>query len=197
MQFAGVRPIITVYKSDIEPINKIGQIVTCGNEEFYVLNDLGETMELFAKTALNLEATAQVNESYTTTACAFSSSQYWDETVENINNVAGYTSTDVMGKVDTYATTKGAISGRLLTYDEANSLKDSYPDMIWGYGNTAQRYNNHGYEEYWLSTISTSNKESLMVCRGRSFQFETYRYGVSSNFSVRPVITVYKSQVST
>ena len=67
-------------------------MVRYDNEEFYVLSDLGSVVELFAKTNLNSAATAQANAAYSTTSCAFSSTQYWSGTSVNLNNVTGYTS---------------------------------------------------------------------------------------------------------
>ncbi|MBR1884153.1 MAG: hypothetical protein IJ809_04355 [Clostridia bacterium] len=137
---------------------RLGQLVTYNNEEFYVLKDFGPTVELFAKTNLNLEATAQVNALYTTTLCAFSSSQYWKGHSVNLNILTGYTSTDVMGRVNTYVQNRGSISGRLLTYDEANALKDSYPAMLRGTGNTRQ-----SYENYWLATTNNDSSSDITV----------------------------------
>ena len=195
----GIRPVITVYKTDLSPIYEIGQAVTYGNEEFYVLNDLGQSLEIFAKTNLNSAATAQVKQGYSRTACVFSSNRYWQGYTDNINNVTGYKSTDVMGKVDTYVAEKGAISGRLLTYEEANSLASNYPEILWGYGNTAQSSNGHGYECYWLGTTGGDyNSSYVYSVDGYYIKIQNgTRYSESKRYGVRPVITVYKSQVIT
>ncbi|MBR1883767.1 MAG: hypothetical protein IJ809_02300 [Clostridia bacterium] len=78
-----------------------------------MLYDKGATLDLFAITNLNQAATAQANAIYSVTACIFSSSRYWK--VRDLNDVTGYQSTDVMGKVNTYVQKKGAIS-RKITY---------------------------------------------------------------------------------
>ncbi|MBR1883768.1 MAG: hypothetical protein IJ809_02305 [Clostridia bacterium] len=133
-----------------------GQLVKYNNEEFYVLNEAEEVVELFAKTNLYSGATSQINVTYSSTKCKFSSTNYWSSTSVNLNNVTGCNTSDVMGKVNTYVQKSGAISGRLLTYNEANTLKNDYPAMIFGYGNTAQSANGHGYEYYWLGSLSSS-----------------------------------------
>ena len=170
---------------------KTGEIVTYGDEEFYVLYDSGgTTVTLFAKTNLNQAATAQANAAYDTTKCVFSSSQYWTTTNENLNVTNGYTATDVMGKVKTYAKEKNAISGRLLTYEEANSLKDTYPDMIYGRGNA------QGFEYYWLGLSDPSNTFRVWCVYGEISTLSAGTFSLSGNGGARPVIEVYRSQIT-
>ncbi|MBR1884274.1 MAG: hypothetical protein IJ809_05010 [Clostridia bacterium] len=123
-------------------------------------------IELFAKLNLNYAATAQVNATFSKTKCAFSSNQYWTGTNKNLNNVTGYASGDVMDKVNTYVQTKGAISGRLLTYSEANSLRIDYASMIFGYRNTAQTTYERGYLYYWLGTSTSSDASRVLHVGG-------------------------------
>ena len=52
----------------------IGEQVTIGKEEFYVISDKGTTVELLAKYVLNGEAKEQINKDID---CAFSTSNYW------------------------------------------------------------------------------------------------------------------------
>ena len=177
---------------------KTGDLVTYGGEEFYVLYDSGgTTVTLFAKTNLNQEAIAQANDTYSETFCEFSSSQYWTETGINLNNVNGYEATDVMGKVKTYAKEKNAISGRLLTYEEANSLKDTYPNMIWGRGNTAQTNSSgQGYELYWLGSSNSGSADLVWRVSGLRSVLGSYYFDSSVDYGVRPVIEVYRSQIT-
>ncbi len=181
-----------------------GQLVTYKGEEFYALYDVSSidtTMEIFAKTNLNQDATAQANDTYSNTKCTFSSTNYWSSlwtsgTRLNLNNVTGYTSTDVLGRVDTYARTKGAIRGRLLTYDEANTLS-SFGDMIYGRGNTAQTNSSGlGYECYWLGSSDGSYSHFVYFVYGNSSYLLDNNYNVSNSCGVRPVLTVYKSEVT-
>ena len=173
-----------------------GQLVTYAGEPFYVLYESDTTVTLFAKTNLNQDATAQANAAVGTTSCAFSSSQYWTEAGINLNNVNGYTTTDVMGRVNTYAKTKNAISGRLLTYEEANTLKNSYADMICGRGNTAQTNSSGlGYECYWLGSLDPRVADCVWHVDGSNSFLGDDAFFISG-YGLRPVIEVYKSQVT-
>ena len=137
------------------------QLVKYKNDTFYSLNDVDAcdtTMEIFAIYNLNSTGTAQVNDTYSNTKCAFSSSQYWSSTNQNINNIPGG-DTDVtycVPRIKKYALDKGAINGRLLTYEEANAIKngtnDDAKNMLWGRQNTAQQYSGKGYLYYWLGS---------------------------------------------
>ena len=185
-------------KSKVTPTYTTGQLVTYASEPFYVLYDNGgSTVTLFAKTNLNQEATAQANDTYSNTACIFSSSQYWTEAGINLNNVNGYVEGDLMWKVNKYAKTKNAISGRLLTYEEADSLVTSYPDMIYGRGNTAQKNSSgQGYEYYWLGSSASSDIRRVCHVNGPYSFLHNYNHWYLDYLGARPVIEVYKSQVT-
>ena len=71
----------------------------------------------------------------------------------------GYTATDAIGKAKSYGRSKGAVSSRLLSYEEANALKAKESSnikiktMYRGTANTAD-----GYLYYWLgSAFDTRN----------------------------------------
>ena len=138
------------------------QLVKYKNDTFYSLNDVDAcdtTMEIFAIYNLNSTGTAQVNDTYSNTKCAFSSSQYWSSTNQNINNIPGG-DTDVtycVPRIKKYALDKGAINGRLLTYEEANAIangtNDDAKNMLWGRQNTNQTNSlDLGYLSYWLGS---------------------------------------------
>ena len=148
-------------------VYNIGDSVTIGSEEFFVISDKGTTVELLAKYVLNSAATAQENKN---TTCAFSTENYWkNETLISNNqyfNLNTYQAVQndtgsAVYKANSYAKSLGAISGRLLTYEEANSLKDSYSDIIFvTYG--ASKF-------YWLGSTDDANCVCLVNSVDRYF----------------------------
>lgn len=134
------------------PKYKVGDAVTYKGEPFYVIADKGATYELLAKYVLNSAATKQENAD---TTCVFSSSNYWKEepfpTSSPYLNLNTYLAVQndtgsAVYKANNYAKSLGAIGGRLLTYEEANSLRDSYKDIIFvTYGNS---------KYYWLGSLA-------------------------------------------
>ena len=183
------------------PSHEIGDEVTVGGEQFYVLewDNNCDTVNLISKYNLNTAGTAQQNATYKTTACAFSSTNYWSSSFTsspfNLNDFIGYTATDAIGKAKSYGRSKGAVSSRLLSYEEANALKSKessnakIKSMYRGNANTAE-----GYLTYWLgSAYKTSYGYSVSGYGGR---LDADSYFSSSSSGVRPVITVLKSKIS-
>lgn len=169
----------------------IGDSVTIGSEEFFVISDKGTTVELLAKYVLNSAATAQENKD---TDCAFSTDNYWkNETLPssspyfNLNTyqaVQNDTGSAVY-KANSYAKSLGATSGRLLTYEEANSLKDSYSDIIFvTYGAS---------KLYWLG--SAIDTDFVWGVDGRSSYLGSSNFSYASLFGVRPVIEISKDLI--
>ena len=182
------------------PTKAIGDEVTVGGEQFYVLNwdNNCDTVDLIAKYNLNTAGTAQQNAAYGATACKFSSTNYWSSSFKsspfNLNDFIGFTSTDALGKAKSYGRSKGAVSSRLLSYEEANALKTKASSdtkietMLFGKENT------NGYLRYWLgSAINTVNAWTVS---GRRSELDWFGYNASSIYGVRPVITVLKSKIS-
>ena len=189
------------------PKHQIGDEVTVGGEQFYVLdwNNDSDTVNLISKYNLNKEGKAQQNAAYGTTACEFSSRNYWGKSVlnknRNLNDVIGFTSTDALGKAKSYGISKGAVSSRLLSYEEADALETKASSdkkiatMLWGKANTA-----NGYLGYWLGTElyrqvgPTSYHDGVYVVLG--FNLLIRGWGDKTDAGVRPVITVLKSSIS-
>lgn len=128
------------------PKHQIGDEVTFGGEPFFVIADKGTTYELLAKYVLNSAYTAQENADI---ECAFSKSNYWSG--ENLPTSSPYLNLNTYLKVqnDTgsavykanrYAKVKGAIGGRLLTYEEVMNLQGSYKDIIFVTYGKSRRY---------------------------------------------------------
>lgn len=173
------------------PKHQIGDEVTFGGEPFYVIADKGTTYELLAKYVLNSAATKQEDAK---TGCVFSTVFGWSsETLPysspylNLNTyleVRNDTGSAVY-KANNYAKSLGAIGGRLLTYEEANSLKDSYRDIIFvTYGKS---------KYYWLG--SAYSRSSVWQLHGDNGHFYGFEYDVDYYGGVRPVIEISKSAI--
>ena len=189
----------------------VGQEVTVGEESFYVLeaSDASQsTVTLLAKYNLNKDGTAQApNASTSATGVPFSSTKYWasahaaytDWASKNldINTVSGEVEGDAIYKAKAYATSKGGTNGRLLTYEEADSLKTSYGDMIWGKANQQGESSSYYYLSYWFSSASKYSDDYMWLVYGDYSCFDGFfPYFDEFHFGVRPVITVSKSLVS-
>ena len=174
------------------PKHLIGDEVTFRGEPFYVIADKGTTYELLAKYVLNSAATKQENAD---TDCVFSTSNYWkgeklptSSPYLNLNTylaVRNDTGSAVY-KANKYAKSLGAIGGRLLTYEEANSLKDSYKDIIFvTYGKS---------KYYWLG--SADNTDKVWFVFGSSGRLiRGYFSSYIDCAGVRPVIEISKSAI--
>ena len=105
------------------PKKSIGDEVTVGGEQFYVLewDNNCDTVNLISKYNLNKAGTAQQNAAYRTTSCVFSSANYWSSSFTsspfNLNDFIGYKATDAIGKAKSYGRSKGAVSSILLSYE--------------------------------------------------------------------------------
>ena len=183
------------------PSHEIGDEVTVGGEQFYILewDNNCDTVNLISKYNLNEAGTAQENAAYGTTTCVFSSTNYWKSSFTsspfNLNDFIGYTATDAIGKAKSYGRSKGAVSSRLLSYEEANALKakkDSNTKIDAMYRGTANTAN--GYLNYWLGSASRTN--SVWNVNGNDGSLSGRGISYSSLSGVRPVITILKSKIS-
>lgn len=172
------------------PTKSIGDEVTVGGEQFYVLgwDNSRDTVDLIAKYVLNSAGTAQSSSEST---CTFSSANYWASSFTgspfNLNDFIGITSTDALGKAKSYGRSKGAVSSRLLSYEEANALKTKSSSN----SKIKSIYENGQW--YWLGSARDASSVWYVSGNG-SLTFNNYY--VSSFAGVRPVITVLKSKVS-
>lgn len=182
------------------PKKSIGDEVTVGGEKFYVLewDNNCDTVNLISKYNLNKAGTAQQNAAYRTTSCVFSSTNYWSSSFTsspfNLNDFIGYTATDAIGKAKSYGRSKGAVSSRLLSYEEANALKakessnEKIKTMYRGTANTG------GYLDYWLGSARSANGVWYVDGVRGILDYDTFGYSIDSG--VRPVITILKSKIS-
>ena len=90
-----------------------------------------------------------------------------------------------MDKAQKYARAVGGqrAEGRLLTYEEADSLRGSYPTMIYS-------------QNYWLGSAYELYDNDVWIVGGGSSVFDYNYFGNASYFGCRPVITVTKSLVT-
>ena len=173
------------------PKHKVGDEVTYKGEPFYVIADKGTTYELLAKYVLNSAATRQENLDM---CCKFSTRNYWS--IEKLPHSSPYLNLNTylavlndtesaVYKANMYAKILGAIGGRLLTYEEANSLKDSYRDIIFvTYGKS---------KNYWLG--SEFGTRVVGCVRGDNDFLGSNTFDSSSYGGVRPVIEISKSAI--
>lgn len=183
------------------PTKSIGDEVTVGGEQFYVLewDNNCDTVNLISKYNLNTAGTVQQNAEYRRTSCVFSSTNYWSSSFTsspfNLNDFIGFRATDAIGKAKSYGRSKGAVSSRLLSYEEANALKSKASSntkidaMYRGTANTA-----NGYLKYWLG--SASDTDNVWLVHGDSGSLHGSYYTNIIPSGVRPVITVLKSKIS-
>lgn len=184
------------------PSHEIGDEVTVGGEQFYVLewDNNCDTVNLISKYNLNTAGTAQQDADNEDVGCAFSSTSYWSSSFTNspfnLNDFIGYTKTDTIGIVKSYGISKGAVSSRLLSYEEANALKSKINSntkidaMFRGTANTA-----NGYLDYWLGSALDTFRVWFVDGNDGTLRDNTYfRQGFVPG--VRPVITVLKSKIS-
>ena len=170
------------------PTKSIGDEVTVGGEQFYVLewDNNSDVVRLISKYNLNTAGTAQQNASYSTTGSNFSSTIYWSDSFTsspfNLNDFYGYTLTDAIGKAKSYGISKGAVSSRLLSYEEANALKakassnEKIATMLFG----KDSYN--GGLGYWLGSAKDGDNvwgisSSVMDLSFCSYDFKYGSWG--------------------
>ena len=181
------------------PTKSIGDEVTVGGEQFYVLewDNNCDTVNLISKYNLNKAGTAQQDATYGTTGCAFSSKNYWGSSSNiNLNDFIGCTETDAIGKAKSYGRSKGAISSRLLSYEEVDKLETktnsiSIYKMLYG----RKPYGEGNYLRFWLGSASRIKNNVWIVAKDYG-GIRPVEYYNESNFGVRPVITVLKSKIS-
>ena len=167
----------------------VGDEVTVGAEQYFVISDKGTTVELLAKYILNSATTAQEDEKV---YCAFSTDNYWkNETLPssspyfNLNTypaVQNDTGSAVY-KANNYAKSLGAISARLLTYEEEEEHDSTTFDVIFM---TYAKNRN-----YWLG--SAENDKWVKGITGDSIN--GWNFKTDNVLGIRPVIEISKSLV--
>ena len=192
-------------------------------ESFYVLIDDNTNpngnVTLLSKYNLDKNADTTTGEYYqkanatsSQTACAFSSTNYWSgdwtsgtimnlntyttETVANNNNQTKANNAILRAKDYAKSTINSSAEGRLLIYEEANILMNSYWDMIDGEAN-ANEYGNYLY--YWLGSANEDDCNGVWVVNGGGGTIYYINYfgdEYDDGFGVRPVITCSKTLIN-
>ena len=170
------------------------------NEQFYVIKASGEDEEkvtLLAKNNIDTTSLASLAQSDSAGRVAFCSIATYNSlgndltSVESLNDdatiIADTTSAVYYARKYAEQITGNEEDGRLMTHDEANTLKASYSSMIYGTETTA------GYLNYWLGSAGYTNR--VWSVFGGSSDFYNYYYDVSGICGVRPVIEISKSLI--
>ncbi len=180
----------------------VGDEVTIGGENFYVIADSDATQEkvtLLAKYNLNKEGTVQLNATMLETACVFSNTQYWPRMEDlpeglvqsfNLNEYPipeGVTS--VITTAKTYGASKGG-TGRLMTEEEARILITNYEGIIYGTNIDAI----DGYLNYYLS-IADSEGINIVI-EGWDPGIDAGAWDTDEYWGVRPVVEISKNRIS-
>ena len=184
-------------------INDIGTIVTIGTEQFYTIGTEGDNVKLLAM--YNLYVGNSVDSDWDTTLLAsptgkqselakgwFDGANEWYGTTAFSNNSSTYAGSIVEGYVNNYKTILEAdygvdvVEARLITKDELietfacvelDMCSDKYP---WIYSTS-----------YWSETARDTDYVWTVVSNGRFVDYNSYSN--DSNFGVRPVIIISKS----
>ena len=181
-----------------------GDTVTFGGEKFYVLEDSYATetkVEIIARSCLNnTDYKTQVADLATDNSyrCKFSTGDGIGEGNCNTNDSVRKDTASAVYRANNYAKLKGALNGRLLTYEEANALKTKADSlgtssnvykMLWGEG-----------LYYWLGTSDYESSDDCTgvycVIGGRELIYLEGLVWGSEAGGIRPVLTVYKSQLN-
>ena len=190
---------------------KVGEKVTYQEEPFYIIG--GDTVEteissstqnilLLAKYNLTSDGSSQ-DKTGASNPCVFSSKNYWssvsgiaypDSTTKkhpDLNDVEKYpigSATSIITKAQKYGSDLFGVTGRLMTYEEAEALKTNYKEILYG-KNTEK-----GYLNYWLG--SASGETNVYGVSGTIVQSRYSFDSVNNGYGVRPVIEVPKSSIN-
>ena len=184
---------------------KMGEEVTVGGENFYVIEDTPSTqntVKLIAKYPLKKDGSAQAEVDPQTnqledTKAPFSSSNYWTNEwhkyyVEehpnfdrqttpylDISSLEGYVEGDAMYKAKKYVESKGGTNGRLLTWEELAAL-------------TPIGYNGGPIKNSYFWVASATNSENRVLYRDGY----TAVYNDGNQCSVRPIMTATRDIIT-
>ena len=172
----------------------VGDTVTIGTENFYVLKDSDATQEkvtLLAKDNINTGTLVQDASAGTV---AFSSTNYWS-TIEGItytydlNNTPTSSDTDAIAKAKTYGANLGG-TGRLMTKEEAEALQTANSDILYGRNGKSSRESLN----YWLGSARGASRVWRVL--GGASVLSAGTFGVGDGCAVRPVVEISKSSIS-
>ena len=167
----------------------VGDKVMVGGENFYVIKASSASEEKVTLLAeKNIDTTTMV-QSDSANTIAFSSTNYW-KNIEgitypyNLNNTATLANTGAIAIAKAYGTAKGG-EGRLMTYEEANELKNTNSAMIYETNTTLLKY--------WLGSAYGTNY--VWVVYGVNHDVGHGSFSDTSYYGVRPVIEISKDLI--
>ena len=167
----------------------VGDKVMVGGENFYVIKASSASEEKVSLLAeKNIDTTTMV-QSDSANTIAFSSTNYW-KNIEgktypyNLNNTATLANTGAIAIAKAYGTAKGG-EGRLMTYEEANELKNTNSAMIYETNTTLLKY--------WLGSAYGTNY--VWVVYGVNHDVGHGSFSDTSYYGVRPVIEISKDLI--
>ncbi len=179
----------------------VGDLITSKKkttEQFYVIGIDGDTVSLLSKYNLKSDGSEQ-DTTGASNPCAFSSTNYWDPDGKlsyplengkypNLNDKTTYplgTATSIVTTAEAYGESLD-VTGRLMTYEEANVLKDVNSTILYG------KYETGKFLNYWLGSASDRSVVDY-VSDGR--ELGASFYGDDGNYGVRPVVEVSASSI--
>lgn len=184
-----------------------GQEIVFRGENFFVLEDKGNTVKLLAKYCLNKEGTAQVNLAQNEIGRKFSNTNYWSNDFTNspfnLQTEEMITKAEKDGKIQVndveidnasitarkYGKLK-KVTGKLMTIEEANEIQDgentTIKNIMWGKWNGSDAPTN-GYYMFWLGDAIDQNNIYAVVGNFNSIANGGYSFPI---VGVRPVIIV-------
>ena len=176
----------------------VGQEVTFGDEQFFVVADDGNSVRLLAKYCLNLEGTAQTDKDATAQTAntthygrQFSNSPYWtDENLQSEENIAkanadGTTIQNAILTAIKYGEDKG-VTGRLMTLTEANTMVSSNSAIIYGKWTDGTQPQDSNFT-WWLANVYEDDSISVVDGSFPAIGYEDYDV---RGYGVRPVLVV-------
>ena len=189
---------------------EVGEEISFRGEQFFVIADNGNTVNLLAKYCLNEEGTAQINEYWTNYEIFnFSDSYYWRyDFTSNPFDLIAYTtdevatnnslteSNNVILKAKKYGLSKN-VTGRLLHYNECKQILDSNNERMkvillgtWS-GEDQCRYLNEPWLHYWIG--DAYDQLHVYIIDGNYTKDQLHYGNVNSpGKGVRPVLEVTK-----
>lgn len=173
--------------TDKSGTKSVGDVVTDSTgEKFYIISTENNKYALLAEKNID---TTTLKQSDSANTVAFSSTNYWGS-IEgitypyNLNGVETSVSTDVINIAKAYGTAKGG-EGRLMTYEEANSLKDTNSSILYGTNKKT------GYLTYWLGSADDADFVWVVIGVSSDLDYTSFL----NDIGVRPVIEISKSLI--
>ena len=163
----------------------IGDEVDINGEDFYVIGfkDNNETVILLTKHNIDTKKFVQSSSADYVTFCDSSADNYWDGEYGNIEEEEPIPSTHTAAYAAyKYGETLGVTTGRLMTLEEAETLKN---DVLVGENRLS----------YWLGTSNGENEVFIFYYDGDNNCYVSTWKSYETGAGVRPVVEVSKANI--